>query len=530
MRSSKSRTKNRETPATQKLIGQCKMHWQFLLYLLGGILLRVWNFKNSLYFIYDQGRDAWVFDKIAHGHPVLVGPTSGLAGFFLGPLWYYLGLPGYVLSRGNPYGICLWFIALSCLALPLYWLIAHKLFKNHGWAVILAVLLAIIPGSLTASLMIWNPLMSGPLMLGALWSLWRARVNKSRTWLAVGFLCLALTLQSEFAYGVFFIVPLFLAIPWIRRKFDWRDFAAVILVIGLTLLPQLGFDIRNHFLMTKSLISSTLSSTNSVSWSQQFSQRPTQLIQATQHILIGDQDLTPYLMPILIGLALIGGWFAIRIKSDEHADEIQNENGFLWRLMVILALLPYPFYLLWRGNNGFFFWYYLTCHFIFLLPLIVMGGVKLIQLASHKTWLKIFASALLLFVVLNIGAISAKNWYDTSYHVVNNAGLAKMIAAVTTLNQWHLEDPGQPFVIRTYTANVYTEQYDYLFAWYAHTHHLAVPATVQSPQDKTWYVLIEVSDRSAKVLFDKWYSEATAGGHLVDQQQIGILRLEKWQK
>jgi len=501
---------------------RAQRYWRFILYFLLGVGLRFWNFQNTLYFIYDQGRDAWVFDKIAQGHPVLVGPTSGLSGFFLGPLWYYIGLPGYVLSQGNPYGICLWYMAISCVALPLYWYLAHRLFKERFWAILLAITLAIIPGSLTASLMIWNPLLSVPLILGAFIGLWQSRIRNSRLWLTLGFLCLALTLQSEFAYAIFFIVPLFLAIPWIRQKFDWKDFAAVVLVTGVTLLPQLGFEGRNQFIMTKSLLKNLTESTGSVSWEQQFRQRPTQLLEATQHILIGDTNRAPYLFPILILLILIGGYFALQEKDNKHQ--------FLWKLIVLFAFLPYPFYLLWRGNNGYFFWYYLTCHFVFLLPLIFRACQKIVQLTNkNQTW-TIISSAFIVFIFLNIGAISWSNWYGTSYNVINNAGLYKMISAVETLNQWHAEDGDQPFVVRTYTANVYTEQYDYLFAWYARKNNLDIPSTVQSPSDKTWYILIEVSDRSAKVLFDKWYAEATTQGRLVNQQQIGILRLEKWQK
>ncbi|CAN5309099.1 hypothetical protein BH10PAT2_BH10PAT2_1400 [soil metagenome] len=501
-----------------------KKHSQFLLYLFGSLLLRFWNFQNSLYFIYDQGRDAWVFDKIAHGHPVLVGPTSGLSGFCLGPLWYYIGLPGYILSRGNPYGICLWYIAISCLALPLYWILAHKLFKEKIWAILTAIFLSVLPGSLVASSMIWNPLLSVPLMLGALICLWQAHVatSRNRTWLAAGFLCLALTLQSEFAYGIFFIIPLFLAIPWLRKKFNVRDFIVVIAVIGVTLLPQMGFELRNHFIMTQSLLKSTASSETSVSWKLQLAQRPTQLLEATNHVLVGDNNRTPYLLPLLIILAIIGGYVILKDRT--------LKNSFLWQLVLIFAVLPYPFYLLWRGNNGYFFWYYLTCHFVFLVPLIFLGCWKVMELAAKKNWHKIIAAAFVLFIVLNFTAQAWQNWYDTAVHATGNANLHKMIEAVETVNTWHKDDGSQPFVVRIYTANILTEQYDYLFYWYARSRGLSIPSTVRNAENHTWYVFIEVSSRSEKSLFDQWYAEATLGGHLIKQEKIGDFQLEKWQK
>ncbi len=66
-----------------------------------------YNYPNFLYFINDQGRDALKLQSIVSGDLTLIGPTSGLAGFFLGPLWYYVGVQGYILSKANPYGISL---------------------------------------------------------------------------------------------------------------------------------------------------------------------------------------------------------------------------------------------------------------------------------------------------------------------------------------------------------------------------------------------------------------------------------------
>lgn len=503
-------------------VKKLQANWLFLTYLFTTILYRIWNFQNSLYFIYDQGRDAWVFDKILHGHPVLVGPTSGLSGFFLGPLWCYLGLPGYILFNGNPYGICIWYIFISCLALPLFWWLAHKLFATKWQAVFAAFALALIPGSLTASLMIWNPLISVPLMAATVFCFFRARASSSTFWLSLGFFSLALTLQSEFAYAIFLIIPLFFLIPWIKKSSNFKDFIAVIISIGVTLVPQLLFEVRNHFLMTQTLLKNSLSSANSVSWATQLQQRPGQLLEATQHILIGNAEQAPFLFALLTLLFCIGVLTIVRAKV--------NQNLFLWRLLLVFALLPYPFYMIWRGNNGYFFWYYLTCHFLFLLPIILLGGFTATKLFSKKIALNLAVLSTLFFLFFTGVAVTFKNWNDTVFQPVNNAGLAKMISAVKTIYFWHAQDASEPFIVRTYTANVYTEQYDYLFYRFAKNQHLSPPSTVADPTAKTWFILIEESDRSAKVLFDKWYADATKGGKLIKQQQVGILKVEQWQK
>src|SRR5258708_3136785 len=132
-------------------------HWQLIVYVLFGAFIRLWNLTGSQYFIYDQGRDAMALEKIIHGHFLFVCPTTGLGGLFLGPLWFYFNTPIFWLSHGNPYIVAAWDIAFSCLALPLFWWMAHILFKEKKWAVLTAILLAIIPCSVSASVFVWNP-------------------------------------------------------------------------------------------------------------------------------------------------------------------------------------------------------------------------------------------------------------------------------------------------------------------------------------------------------------------------------------
>ncbi len=499
-----------------------QQYWPFVIYFLINIFLRFWNFQHTLYFIYDQGRDAWVLDRIAQGHPVLVGPTSGLSGFFLGPLWYYMGLPGYFLSRGNPYGICLWYMAISCAAIPLFWYLSHRLFQKKFWAMLCAYFLSIIPGALSASLMIWNPLLSVPLILGSLLSLWKSRQENSRKWLALGFFCLALTLQSEFAYAIFLIVPLFLLIPWIRQKFDWRDYAAVIVASGLTFLPQLLFELRNKFIMTTSLLKGFQDTSRTVSWALQLHQRPTQLWETTKQVLVGGSNVAPYLFPLMALFALIGVYFAIREKN--------QQTGFLWRLIALFGLLPYPFYMVWRGNNGNFFWYYLTCQFVFVIPLMCYGFFKLIEAVKSKQKLTTFVLSLVVFISLNLVAVSWLNWYQNNWKSDAQANLHSMLTAVARVYEVQAQAKREPFVVTTFTANTYTEQYDYLFHWYAKAHNLQEPTTVRQPADQYWYLFIETGEHTEVKILDDWYKKATEGGKQITSEKIGIFQLEEWTK
>jgi hypothetical protein len=520
-------------------------YWQAAVYVGLGILLRVWNFRNSLYFIYDQGRDALVLEKIVHGNPVLVGPTTGLGGLFLGPLWYYISLPGFVLSGGNPYGLCLYLILLSCLALPMFWFLSHKLFQEKIWAVVCAVLLAIVPGSIQASIFVWNPLLSVPLMTGALLAFWKAR--RSRVWLAIGFLLLSLTLQSEFAYAIFFLPIVFLLIPWIRQKLNWRDFAVSIAAGGITLLPQLLFELRNKFIMTTSLLHSMSDTSQSVSWQELWAVRPQQLLNVTRLLLLGESFSSWMYSAVLILLFVLaffglGRKLLIQKMSDEKSPKVkalEKSSLFLWKLTLLFAIIPYPFFMLWRGNHGYFFSYYVTAHFIFLLPLIVLGIREISQLGKrfqerdHVP----FTPLLVRFAaVMCIGVFVFASYHHLDgvvFRPENNAGLTKMVSAVAQIYDWHTQDAtdlSQPWVVKTYTANVYTEQYDYLLGWYGKSHHLAPPQTVLTGNEKIWYVMIESRAQAMPIFFNPWYATATKDGHKIREAQIGVVTIETWKK
>ena len=71
--------------------------------LILALFVRVYRTEDLLGFYYDQGRDAKVIWRLWHeGRPFLIGPVTGLQGIFLGPFYYYLIAPFYLISGGNP--------------------------------------------------------------------------------------------------------------------------------------------------------------------------------------------------------------------------------------------------------------------------------------------------------------------------------------------------------------------------------------------------------------------------------------------
>ncbi|MEA2056923.1 MAG: hypothetical protein U9O78_04465 [Patescibacteria group bacterium] len=483
-------------------------YWPFLLFVILSFLLRLVNFQKLLFFTWDQGRDYFAVKQIFNGNLTLIGPTTGLQGFFLGPLWYYIGLIGFAFGQGSPFFFSLFYVLVTCSAIPLYWIFSKQLFKQNKFALLTAIGLSIANSSVYATTRVWNPMIAVPLML--LVFLFLSQAKKSRLNLWLGFLFLGFTLQAEFAYAVFFVAVLFPLVFWLRQKFSLIDYLIAGSALALTLVPQLLFELRHQFIMSQSLLKSFTNKENSIPWSLHFIQRPRALLITTKQLLT-DSSLASWLVFALMFILML---IAVRV--------IIKKSEFKWKLLLLLALIPYPFFLIWKGNYGNFFDYYLTPHFIFLIPLVIYSLKNLLEK-------KMFKPIHLYFFLGMVFSLYYANMSWRFFEPVNNAGYLTMNKAIGTIYTWIDQDKVKPGVIRVFTPNAETEHYDALIHYQAKQKGRAIPSTVKKEEDKNWYILIE-PDYQLKKRLDNWYREATASGKLTRKKKVGDLTIESWQK
>ena len=82
------------------------------------IFLRLYKIENRAPFDWDQNRDYLAVEQITKGKFTLVGPVAkGEGGFLLGPLYYYLSVPGFLLGEGNPISLPMTSVVLDILAI-----------------------------------------------------------------------------------------------------------------------------------------------------------------------------------------------------------------------------------------------------------------------------------------------------------------------------------------------------------------------------------------------------------------------------
>ncbi len=475
---------------------------------------------------------------ILGGDLTLIGPTTGLQGLFLGPLWYYIGVPGFLLSGGSPIGQSIWFICLSALAFPGFWWMSQKLFgtkeggsevevgRAFGWLCL--VLFIVLPGSLTSSIMIWNCLIGAPLMVGALFCFWKLRQGShSLLWLSFGFFLIGLTLQSEFAYAIFFLPVFGVLIPWMMKRWKVLDFLVAGLSVGVTLTPQILFELKHQFLMTTSLSRVLRDSSKVVSWAQQFSHRPLQLLDTSVDFFNGPDQNSWLIRGIILAVCVIGVWSVSWVTYlHSKKKKVVSVQLYLRQLIVLFALVPYPFFLVWRGNNGNFFQYYWTPHFVFLTPLFVLGLEYIAQqLWKRELWGKLTTGIITTGVLLPLTLSTVEHWTVSVYSPVNQAGYETMITAVETTYKFQASEKSFTLVL---TPNISSIHYDYLFNWYGKKHHLKTPRTVIQNGDTQMILVIEqwgpelsdyVKDRRKK-LTEGWTKKRVVFS--------GMITVEEW--
>lgn len=483
------------------------------------IFLRFYNYPNFLYFINDQGRDALKLKSIVEGDLTLIGPTSGLPGFFLGPLWYYVGVPGYILSSGSPYGISLWYIFLASLAIPFFILIAKKLFaKEQMWQALTFSFLVFLPASINGSTFIWNPLLSIPLMAAAIYFLFLAR--SSRIALFLAFLTLGFVLHSEFAYGIFILPALFVLVFWLRKKLAILDYLIAGTAIVITLIPQILFEIKNNFLMSKSLIQGITSGETAISLFSLWSRRPGQLFSTTQELFFGRSEAASILMLIVGTIIVYGIYQAFKKKSHE------------WQIVALISVIPYFGYMFWKGNYGNFFSYYMTPHFIPLV-LIFIFGLK--ELLGHKKIKKVpYCAPALIGTILAFALINA---YAAVLKPDNEAGLRTITTANSKILDYQIADQQSialttnstyDSVVMTFTPNYLTAQYDFSMQWLAKMRNLPIPDTQLQVEDEIVYIIVEPDREIPEKRFSPWYQRVSENRVRIRKEKVGILLLETW--
>jgi 4-amino-4-deoxy-L-arabinose transferase-like glycosyltransferase len=413
-------------------------------------IVRVYRINDLLGFYYDQGRDALVIWKLLHeGKLFLIGPITGLSGIFLGPLYYYLITPFYLIGGGNPVYPAVFLAFLSTLAILVIYLLGKDMHSRTA-GIIAATVASFSYHIVTASRWFANPtpiLLTSMLIIYSMWKIIfsNAKNRNNLYWMAL-LLLVGISLQFESASAVFYIPIVLIFVFWQRSNFPKIRYIFISLgLFLLTFIPQIIFNFRHDNILLNNLIKLFISEKAFRGISAAI------LVEKIKFFwgVFSDKLYAGRERSALIFMAL--SFAGIFVKGNNFKKGLLG----LFALFFTVPIIGFTFF---QGNYGNIYDYYMTGYY---LPFILLFSIGLAEVWKTK-FLKI---AVLIFFIsfFQFNGMLLKNIISNPMDGPTDIKFGSQLRAVN----WIFENVAGKgnFNVDVYVPPVIPYSYDYLFLW-----------------------------------------------------------------
>lgn len=220
--------------------------------LVVSFFLRAYNFKSFYVFSHDQDVASWIIkDILVNGHLRLIGQETSSQGMFIGALFYYLQIPFYLLGNMNPLPSVFLPIILGVFATYSIYFVFSKLFSQKvgliGSFIYAVSALIVFTDREVAPTM--------PVMLWTVWYLYSLYLIYKNDYLK-GFILsgILVGLIWHLNMALILLTPLLLiAFLYSKRKIDFKTLLLGLLMLFITNLPFIVFEVRHNFSQTKTI-------------------------------------------------------------------------------------------------------------------------------------------------------------------------------------------------------------------------------------------------------------------------------------
>lgn len=476
--------------------------WNLLviIILLLAFLIRIFNIGTLLNFHYDQGRDALiVWDLIHNGKLFLIGPTTGLAGVFRGPFYYYLIVPLYFLGNGNPIVPAIFLIFTSVLAIWLLYYLVSK-FQDKESALIAVILASFSFYLVMASRWLSNPT---PMLLFSLiliFGMYLVVQGKQHGWFVISIIT-GLSLSSFGSSGELFYIPsvsIFLLFNWKNRPTLKTLLISGILFV-FTFAPLVMFDIKHDGILRDGMAKNFVEEKSFVLPDYLFlKQRTAFYYDSFSTKLFHSRDkYEKYLLIILLASFI---YYLPSLYKNKYTKNI-------------LILLGVPFFGLYfyQGNNNNFYEYYLTGYYMIY---IFVASLVLGKLWKANKFGKLLVIIFLIFFIRN-------NYYPLKLKLLDKSDGPNSIAFINQLQAVEFiknDSMEKEFNIDVYVPPVIPYSYTYLFKW---------RGIKQSEyQTKLLYTLYEADPPHPERL-DSWLVRQKGIARVLNEEKFGSITVQK---
>lgn len=220
--------------------------------LLIGLFFRTYQIVERFEFAHDGDLYSWIVkDIVINHHPRLIGQQTSAPGIFIGPYFYYLLVPFFILAKMDPIGALFPITAIGLITILSFYIVLSKIFTREV-GLITSFLYAVLIS--TVSFDRWVV----PTVTTSLWTIWYfytvvmlARGNFSILPL-LGIL-IGLIWHIHIA-----LVPVFSAIPatilLVKKLPNSGQLAKFAIALFITSLPLIFFEIKHEFQQTLNLL------------------------------------------------------------------------------------------------------------------------------------------------------------------------------------------------------------------------------------------------------------------------------------
>ena len=416
--------------------------------LLLALFVRIYRTEALLGFYYDQGRDAMVIWRLWNeGKFFLIGPVTGLAGIFLGPFYYYLIAPFYLISGGNPVLPAVFLAFLATIAIYFLYLLGKEL-QDRITGLIAAVIAGFSYHIVPASRWLSNPT---PILLSSvllLLSMWKIVKGESKKWWIAITLIIGVSLHFEAASAVFYLPMILVFAIWQKKNLpDKKVFLVSSTVFVGTLLPQILFNFRHGNILFENFTRMFVEDESfKLSFWQVLSTR------MSYFWAVFYSKILPGLKTWVLAISAIVLGISIKRKKEF------NKNALI--LLIIFLGVPMLGFIFFQGNFGNIYDYYMTGYYLPIILLFSMGLAKLLKTNLGRTIVLVF----FVFFFARNGEL-VKDYLTVGVDGPTHITLGNELQAT----DWIFEDAkgrGE-FNVDVYVPPVIPHSYDYLFYWQA---------------------------------------------------------------
>lgn len=406
--------------------------------------------NNNFPFTMDQARDMLDIRAIVElRKPALIGPTTSINGVFLGPFYYYFNLLPYVLSDGDPAALTYWNIFWYMLGGAGLFLFFYK--KDLTFGLLSSIIFLMAPEFFYSSRFFWSanpmPYLTTFYFLSILYFLRKPRIVSG----ALIGLISGLAMQVEAAFGVLFF-PFFLLLGVIR-KIGIKNLFASLTLFSLTLIPQVLFEIRHDFIMTRTFF-------GEVGGKSQILGEKLTLPQIFLNHMQSYLDFSSgfFEIPKVLSITLI--LVSISYLSLLHwRKKINNEEKNIFFLSISFIIFSFTFYMLYSYPLKGWYLLGLRIPYLFLITLFLNHIIKSrFMLFKYALILLLGSSFFLTFI--DQSKFIPKSQADRS---TDKSTLRNEIEAIDWVYQ---KAQGSGFKAYNYIPSVYDFPYQYLYWWH----------------------------------------------------------------